>query len=86
VIVREDFIIADYEAKSVSALLELLRERTYNFVYENRLTWGTTEFMYGDLPIAVTLNEDWNVLYTVNRYTTTSPKDAVAIIQDAIQF
>ena len=84
--VSEDFVIADYEAISIGHFLELLRERTYNFAYENRLVWATTEFNYGDLPIAVTLNEDWNVLYTVNRYTTTSPKDAIAIIQDAIQF
>jgi len=84
--IREDFTIANYEEKSISGLLELLRERTYNFVFENNLTWGTTEFNYGDLPIAVTLNEEWNVLYTVNRHTTTSPKDAAAIIADAIQF
>jgi len=84
--VCENFTIENFDQISISGLLELLRERTYNFVYENRLTWGATEFNYGDLPISVTLTEDWNVLYTVNRYTTSSPKDAVAIIQDVIQF
>lgn len=84
--IREDFFIADYEEKTIVALLAELRERTYNFVYENRMPCGTTEFFYGDLPIYVELTEEWNILYTVNRHVTAVAADAAAIIQDVIQF
>jgi len=85
--VREDFTIANYEEKSIRDLLQILRDRTYDFALDNGLVSATTEFIYlTDLPIEVRLTEDYNVLYMVNRFVTSSVNEAVAIIEDAVAF
>lgn len=87
VIVREDFTIANFDQMPVSKLLQVLRDRTCDFALDNGLTTATTEFFYIDeLPLAVELTENYDILYTVNRYKTYSMADAVAVIEDIIQF
>ncbi len=87
VIVREDFTIADADQMPVHKLLQLLRDRTYEFALDNGLVSATTEFSYiDDLPLVVTLTESYDILYTVNRFKTYSMSDAIAIIEDTVNF
>lgn len=87
VIVREDFTISNYDQMPVQKLLQALRDRTCDFALDNGLTTATTEFFYIDeLPLMVELTENYDILYTVNRFKTFSMADAIAIIEDIIQF
>jgi hypothetical protein len=87
VIVREDFTISNFDQMPVDRLLMTLRDRTCDFALDNGLTTATTEFNYIDeLPLIVELTENYDILYTVNRFKTFSFQEAVAIIEDIIQF
>lgn len=87
VIVREDFTIPNCDQMPVSKLLQMLRDRTYDFALDNNLTSAYTEFTYiDDLPLVVELTESYDILYTINRFKTYSFADAVAVIEDIIQF
>lgn len=87
VIVREDFTISNADMMPVRDLLQMLRDRTYEFALDNGLTTAITEFSYiDDLPLIVKLTESYDFLYTVNRFTTYNVDDAISVIQDVIQF
>lgn len=87
VIVREDFTISNFDQMPVRQLLQMLRDRTCDFALDNGLTTATTEFNYIDeLPLTVKLTENYDILYTVNRYSTYSMDDAIAVIADVIEF
>lgn len=87
VIIREDFTISNADQMSVRDLLQMLRDRTYEFALDNGLTSATTEFSYiDDLPLVVKLTESYDFLYTVNRFSTYSVEDAIAVIADVIRF
>lgn len=87
VVVRQDFYIPDYDQMPVRQLLQILRDRTYDFALDNGVPTAYTEFSYIDeLPLMVELTENYDILYTVNRFKTYSVDDAIAVITDAITF
>lgn len=86
VIVREDFTITDAQEMPIRAILHLLRERTINFVEDNGLGWGATDFTVRGIPTRVKLIESYDVVYIIDGDNFFDLKMAIEAIHSLIQF
>lgn len=86
VIVREDFTM-NIDGLTVKQLLQTLRADTIDFVEDNRLTWGASDFVIRNVPLRVKLTEAWDVIYIFDGKTFFNTQDAAAFIeQQVVQF
>lgn len=86
-IVREDFTLFNVDSMTVTQILDILRRDTIEFVEDNRLTWGVSDFVVQSVPVRVKLTENWDVVYSVNGETTFNKQHAAELIKSqSVQF
>ncbi|SRR5258705_6612508 len=87
IITREDFTLFNVDKMTVAQILSTLRLDTIDFVTNNQLTWGASDFVVRGVPVRVKLTESYDVVYIFDGETVFTSKDAAAHIeQQVVQF
>lgn len=85
ILVREDFTLI-VDDLTVTQILQTLRADTIDFVEDNRLAWGASDFNVRGVDVRVKLTENWDVVYIFDGATMFNTKDAAAYIEAQMQF
>lgn len=86
IIVREDFTLFNVDQMTVSQILQTLRADTIEFVEDNRLTWGASDFNVRGVDVRVKLTENWDVIYIFDGQTFFNSHDASKFIESVMSF